>query len=200
MFLVREPTAHAVRRFLDSQAERPLSYEEVGATRGGASGGAPDAPAGYIVDRYRVRLGEGEEIFGRALAALRSWRMFDLGWTRLIPETTPVEEGVTVAVLARHYGFRSLNAARIVYLIEDSDNVVRCGFAYGTLPGHAARGEERFTVEWDPETDAVYYDVLAISRPNHLLVWLGYPLVRRLQRRFARDSRAAMLAAVRAGS
>lgn len=196
MFLVREPTAHAVRRFLDSQAERPLSYEEVGATRGGL----PDAPAGYVVDRYRVRLGEGEKTFGRAVAALRSWRMFDLGWTRLIPEDAPIEEGVTVAVLARHYGFRSLNAARIVYLIEDFDNVVRRGFAYGTLPGHAARGEERFTVEWDRETDAVYYDVLAISRPNHLLAWLGYPLVRRLQRRFARDSRAAMLAAVRAGS
>lgn len=192
MFSVREPTVDAVRRFLDSRGEQPFSYKEVGATRG-------DAPAGYVVDRYRVRLGEGEETFERAVSALRSWRMLDLGWIRLLPEDAPIEVGVTVAVLARHYGFRSLNAARIVYLIEDSGSVQRRGFAYGTLPGHAARGEERFTVEWDRETDSVHYDVLAMSRPNHPLARLGYPLVRRLQRRFARDSRSAMLSAVRSG-
>lgn len=178
---------------MSDQSVLPFSYTEVGATHGGA----PDAPAGYVVDRYRVRLGEGEEAFGRAVAALRAWRMFDLGWTRLLPGDASIEEGVTVAVLARHLGFRSLNAARIVYLVEDSGSVVRRGFAYGTLPGHAARGEERFTVQWDRRSDAVHYDVLAISRPNHPLAWLGYPLVRWLQRRFARDSRAAMHAAAR---
>lgn len=193
MFFVREPADNTVRRFVSDQCVLPFSYEEVGATRGDI----PDAPAGYVVDRYRVRLGEGEKTFGRAVAALRSWRMFDLGWTRLLPEDATIEEGVTVAVLARHLGFRSLNAARIVYLVEDSGSVVRRGFAYGTLPGHAARGEERFTVEWDRQSDAVHYDVLAISRPNHPLARLGYPFVRILQRRFARDSRDAMHAAVR---
>lgn len=193
MFLFREPSDGIVRRFIEYQRGLPFSYGEVGATRG-------DAPAGYLVDRYRVRLGGGEETFERAVAALRSWRMFDLGWTCLIPEDARIEEGVTVAVLARHLGFRSLNAARIVYLIEDSGSVERRGFAYGTLPGHAARGEERFTVEWDRETGSVYYAVLAVSRPNHPFAWLGYPFVRRLQRRFARDSRSAMRAAVRSGS
>lgn len=193
MFLFREPSDGAVRRFIAEQRGLTFSYQEVGVTQGGA-------PPGYVADRYRVRLGEGEETFGRAVAALRSWRMFDLGWTRLLPEDAPIEEGVTVAVLARHYGFRSLNAARIVYLVEDSGSVQRRGFAYGTLPGHAARGEERFSVEWNRKSDSVHYDVLAMSRPNHPLAWLGYPFVRRLQRRFAQDSRSAMLSAVRAGS
>ena len=65
---------------------------------------------------------------------------------------------------------------------------------------HAAweSGEERFTVAWH-EDDAVWYDILAFSRPNHFLARLGYPLVRRLQKRFARDSAAAMKRAVRSG-
>jgi uncharacterized protein (UPF0548 family) len=75
----------------------------------------------------------------------------------------------------------------------------RFGFAYGTLPGHAESGEERFTVEWHEADGAVWYDILAFSRPRRLLARLGYPLARRLQKRFARDSAAAMRRAVGQG-
>lgn len=101
-----------------------------------------------------------------------------------------------VAVLARHLGFWSLNSARIVYTVEEGDAVERFGFAYGTLPGHAERGEEFFSVEWDHSDDSVHYAVFAFSRPNHLLVWPGYPFSRMLQKRFSRDSRLAMAWAV----
>ena len=50
----------------------------------------------------------------------------------------------------------------------------RFGFGYGTLPGHAERGEERFSVEWNREDGCVYYDVFAFSHPKHPLAWLGY--------------------------
>ena len=93
---------------------------------------------------------------------------------------------------ARHLGFWSLNTARIVYRIEETDDVERFGFGYGTLPGHAERGEERFSVEWNREDGSVYYDVFAFSRPKHPLAWLGYPFARLLQRRFAGDSKRAM--------
>ena len=140
-----------------------------------------------------MRLGEGGETFDRAVAALRAWKMFDVGWVRILPAAAPLEVGTTVAVLARHYGFWSLNACRIAYLIEEDDgDVRRCGFAYGTLPEHGERGEERFTVEWRRD-DSVYYDLYAFSRPRSLLARAGYPLARRLQRRFARDSLRAMI-------
>lgn len=107
-----------------------------------------------------------------------------------------MEAGTTVAVVARHYGLWSVNVSRVVYEVDDEkDGVKRYGFAYGTLPEHAERGEERFIVEWSREDDSVHYDVLAFSRPNHLLVLLGYPLARAAQRRFARDSLAAMVRA-----
>ena len=89
-----------------------------------------------------------------------------------------------------------MNACRIVYVVDDEGPVQRFGFAYGTLPEHAESGEERFTVEWHEADDAVWYDIVAFSRPQQLLTRLAYALVRRLQKRFARDSAAAMRRAV----
>jgi uncharacterized protein (UPF0548 family) len=68
----------------------------------------------------------------------------------------------------------------------------RFGFVYGTLPGHVECGEERFLIEWDQSNDSVWYDILAFSRPHHVLTRIGYPVVRRLQKKFARDSAAVM--------
>ena len=64
------------------------------------------------------------------------------------------------------------------------------------LPDHVERGEERFTIEWQAD-DSVWYDILAFSRPQHLIAKLAFPYVRRLQKRFAMDSLNAMLTASR---
>ncbi|MFM7150397.1 MAG: DUF1990 family protein, partial [Gemmataceae bacterium] len=52
----------------------------------------------------------------------------------------------------------------------------------------------------DRDTDRVHYDIFAFSRPNHLLTRLGYPMVRLQQKRFGRDSAAAMFRAVRSAA
>lgn len=186
LFLVRKPSNAGVDDFLRSQREAPFSYELVGASRE-----APVSVNSHVADHNRARLGEGEETFSRAVEALRGWRMFDVGWVRLCWPDAPVEVGTTVAVLGRHYGFWSLGACRIVYLVEEENDVRRSGFAYGTLPEHAESGEERFTVELR-EDGSVWYDLYAFSRPNHVLAKLGYPFARRLQWRFAQDSMRAM--------
>lgn len=173
------------------QRNRTFSYREVGHSRRGA-------PAGYTADQHRVRLGEGRAAFARAVEALRSWTMFDLGWVSVHPAAAPLEPGTTVVIRIRHYGFWSLNACRIVYLVDDEGPVVRFGFAYGTLPDHAERGEERFTVEWHHGDGSVWYDIHAFSRPNHPMARLGYPLARLLQKRFVRFSKRAMACAAAA--
>ncbi|MCI0489696.1 MAG: DUF1990 domain-containing protein [Blastocatellia bacterium] len=190
MFLLKEPSEKTIRDFLASQSDRPFSYSEVGATSG-------KPPAGYTIDHNRVQLGEGAESFARAVEALRNWKMFQIDWVRLLWPYTPIETGETVGVLIRHYSLWSLNACRIVYTIDEAGPVHRYGFAYGTLPEHGERGEERFTVEWNRRDDSVWYDLLAFSRPNLFLAKAGRPLVRRLQKRFARDSKKAMVEAVR---
>lgn len=195
MFLFDEPSPQRIARFLGAQRDAPFSYDEVGATREDGK-----APAGYAIDHNRARLGIGRDTFERAVAALYAWKMFDVGWARLVPAGAPVEVGTTVAVLARHYGFHSLNPCRISYTIEeDEGGLVRRSFAYGTLPEHGERGEERFTVEWRREDDSVFYELYAFSQPNTFLAKLGYPLARRLQRRFARDSLRAMVLATDPG-
>jgi uncharacterized protein (UPF0548 family) len=189
LFLFNEPSSQRIARFLDAQRDAPFSYDEVGASRRSAK-----TPTGYAVNHNRARLGRGRDTFERSVAALYAWKMLDVGWARLVPAGAPVKAGTTVAVLAGHYGFHSLNPCRISYTIEDDEGgLVRRGFAYGTLPEHSERGEERFTVEWRREDDSVFYDLYAFSRPNHLIARLGYPLARSLQRRFARDSLRMMV-------
>jgi len=57
---------------------------------------------------------------------------------------------------------------------------------------HVESGEERLLIERDTTDGSVWYDILAFSRPRHILAHLGYPWVRRLQNRFREDSGAAM--------
>jgi uncharacterized protein (UPF0548 family) len=183
-----KPSVQSLRRFLATQAELDFSYAAVGATR-------LTPPAGYDVDRTRVRLGQGERVFRAARAALERWEHFQLGWVEAWSRETPLQPGEVVAVMGRACGWWWLNACRIVYVVDESGPIDRFGFAYGTLPGHAESGEERFLIEWNRQDDSVWYDILAFSRPNYFAARLGYPLVRRLQKRFGRDSAAAMLKA-----
>jgi uncharacterized protein (UPF0548 family) len=185
MYFLKEPTNHQVSQFIASQAEQPFSYPEVGATQ-------RTLPAGYAIDRNRVQLGRGSETFEAAAAAVRRWQQFELGWVKIVPDTTPIEVGRVVAIKARTFGFWTLSACRIVYVIGDESPERRIGFAYGTLTDHVERGEERFLIEW-LEDDSVWYEILAFSRPQHALVRLAAPMARQLQKRFARDSKRRML-------
>jgi uncharacterized protein (UPF0548 family) len=191
MLSIWRPSRERIDSFRREQNEGPLSYAAVGATRG-------EPPPGFDVDHHRVQLGEGAATFARARAALRAWQMFRLGWVEPCWPDTPIEPGAAVAVLAHLFGLWGLNACRIVYTIDETGPVEKFGFAYGTLQDHIESGEERFTVEWNHADDSVWYDLLAFSRPHHWTARLGYFLVRRVQKRFARDSLAAMLRAVRA--
>ena len=190
MFLPRKPSDETIRQFISSQHDLPFTYREVGATR------SETAPEEFTVDHNRMRLGDGENTYQRAVSALRSWKQFDLGWVTIVPPNTPVEVGRIVAVQAQTFGFWSLSAARIVYVIEELTPVKRFGFAYGTLPNHVECGEERFVIEF-LEDNSVWYDIYAFSHPQHPLVRLGFPIARMLQKRFVRESLSVMRKASR---
>jgi uncharacterized protein (UPF0548 family) len=181
VFRLLRPTDSEIAEFLKAQKQLRYTYESVGAT-------AATPPAKYVLDQTRTKLGNGEGVFLRAKGAMRGWRQFDLGWVEAAPLTTDIQPNAVVAIVARTFGLWSLNAARIVYVVDEPR---RFGFAYGTLPGHVEQGEERFLIEWSAD-DAVWYDIVAFSRPGHILLKIGYPLGRLLQKRFARESAAAM--------
>jgi uncharacterized protein (UPF0548 family) len=185
VFSLTAPSEDEIRRFISKQSDSGFSYPEVGAS-------ATAVPTGYNVDHHRIQLGSGEGTWQRAAEAIREWRMFRMPWVNLHWASVPIQVGTDVAVSVRHFGFYSLNACRIVYVVDEDDPIKRFGFAYGTLAEHAERGEERFTVEWNRAEDKVWYDILAFSRPQQMLARLGYPLSRLLQKRFAEGSKATM--------
>lgn len=191
MLTLRRPTDHAIREFVKTRRDAPYSYRHIGASR------EKQALPGFRADHHRVLLGRGDEVFERAIAAWRSWKMFppqivELCW----PEAT-IEPGVVVAGLYRGPGLWAVLPCRIVYGIEETTgNLRRFGFGYGTLQGHWESGEERFLVEQLPSGE-VYYDLFALSRPAHWLARIGYPFTRREQARFRRLSGEAMQASAR---
>ena len=63
MFSLVEPSEGRISGILHGQKDSRFSYAAVGASRE-----APEKLAGYVVDRNRVRLGEGTETFDRAVA------------------------------------------------------------------------------------------------------------------------------------
>jgi uncharacterized protein (UPF0548 family) len=181
MFFLKEPSELTISTFIANQRERAFTYSAVGATNA-------TPPPGFIVDHNRIQLGRGVQAYKRAVSALKQWQQFDLGWVSIVPKSVPIEVGATVAVKARAFGTWVLNATRIVYLVNETNAIERFGFAYGTLADHVECGEERFIIEFHKEDDSAWYDILAFSKPQHPLVKVSYPLARKLQKRFARDS------------
>jgi uncharacterized protein (UPF0548 family) len=196
MFSVRKPTSAKLATICESAQASPLSYSKYAgaiSTLNGPTG--LHAPPGFSIDHTRSEIGHGLSGFEAAKSALRQWQHFDLGWVRVANSEAPIAPGEVVAVEVHALGLWSLNLSRTLYVIDEPN---RFGFAYGTTPLHAERGEERFLLEYDPNSGKLSYDLLAISQPAHPLAKLPYPYTRSLQRRFARDShtKMAQLAAI----
>jgi uncharacterized protein (UPF0548 family) len=190
MFFLKRPSDERIQQILERESLRPFTYSEIGASR-------LRAPGGYPLNHRRDPIGIGESDYRRAVQALRRWAMYDLPWTTLCWPDRPVEPGVVVGVLVWHFGFWSLNPCRILYRLEEGGEVERFCFAFGTLPEHSERGEERFTVEWHRADDSVWFEIYTFAEGRHPLVRATRPLLILMQRFFGRSSIRAMTRAVR---
>jgi uncharacterized protein (UPF0548 family) len=131
MFLFHKPSQAEIETFVSRQRTEQFSYREVGATAG-------MLPLRYTIDRNGTKLGQGAETFRVATSALRLWVMFKARMGGRLPANAPIEVGTTVGVLVNHFGFWSLNASRVVYVVKEPRSF---GFAYGTLQDHAERAK-----------------------------------------------------------
>ena len=185
--------------WITAQLAKPdasLGYSEVGETR------PLDAPLSarlaprYDLDHHCVVVGEGREAFERAWACVLAWGQFDVPWAQLHGAEETAHVGQVVGTLVGFAGVWSLNPCRVVYGQEPGPTGTLAAVGYGTLAGHVEAGEERFQVSLDPQTERVEYEIAAFSRPGHWVTRLGYPLTRRVQRHFARESAQAVQRAV----
>jgi uncharacterized protein (UPF0548 family) len=195
MFLsLTKPTPEAIEAVIAQSREQAYSYPDIGATQGMVT--PTSLSTTYAMDHNRVQVGVGEAVFQQAQQALRQWRMCNLGWAEICGTRKSIEPGTVIACVPQMFGAWLINPCRVVYKIDESVNgITRFGLAYGTLPGHAAMGEERFLVEWHHADDTVWYDILAFSQPGHWLTRVGYPIMRAFQKRYGRDSAQVMVQA-----
>ena len=194
MIRLQRPSAREIAAVLDS-GDHSFSYSETGKTAQLDAPGVRDELASrYDVDHHRFDLGTGRDVFERARSSLWAWRQFEIPWLEL-HGAKPVAPDQVVATLTRVAGLWYLNPCRVVYadLPPDGNSA---SFAYGTLRGHVERGEERFRVSFDAVTGHVSYEIDAFSRPAVVWTKLGYPLARRLQKRFAVSTAHALARAV----
>ena len=147
-----------------------LTYPEVGATAD-----APiRMPAGYRHVWATRCIGDGRQRFERAAERVMRYGMLRGAGVRVSATTEVARTGTDV--LGRLGPFRA--PCRVVYVIDQPD---RRGFAYGSLPGHPVRGEELFAVRYDPDSDRVYAEVAAFSRPALWWSRVGSPVIRLAQ-------------------
>lgn len=178
------PTPTEIAAILTERRDAPFNYTPQGLTQ------FDRAPRGFATGRRRVVIGRGYEEFERACRALMHWRQFEVAGCELCWPRTPLIEGAMVALIVRGAFCWWINPCRILYTISQPPPQARFGFAYGTLPGHIAAGEERFLIELDGND--VRYEIVSFSRPIGGWAKLGLPYLRYRQVRFRAASAAVM--------
>jgi uncharacterized protein (UPF0548 family) len=216
---LQRPAANDLAAFLQRQQGKPFSYPEVGATAGqfpagydhdrqrvllgsgeqvfAAAEGAlrqwRQFPAPWtVIEPAAGPLAAGSEVV-LLVRVLGLWWVCGARIVYTIDERGPVGRGSPDPAPAGDLRspLRRGRETCAEHEIDERGPPRRFGFAYGTLESHVERGEERFLVEMD-ETGQVWYELAAFSRPRHPLVRLAYPLARRYQAKFRRESAAAM--------
>lgn len=186
MLSLCKPSVERCAEMLQCSKASKLSYAFPGSIERG------ETPSGFNRDRARCLLGSGVEVWSAAVESFRRWRFMPKSVLEVIPPEA-VECDQVVGMLFRGLGVWSANPARIIRVHDFEDRIGRSfGFTYATLPGHVEQGEERFLLNWNQESDEVWYKLDAVSRPNHVLAWIAYPYARWQQAKFRRDSCASM--------
>ena len=178
----------SVIKYYDKQLKKSFSYKPIFLTKN-----TKNKVKGFDYDAIRVKLGTGKKVFEIGKQAIMQWEMFPKKWIKLYPTKPTVGIGETVAVTAKYLGLWWVNITRIAYVINDMEIF---GFAYGTLPGHMEKGEELFQIRMD-EKENVYFELIAISKPNTLIAKISYNMMRSLQKKFREEAANAVYEYVR---
>ncbi|MFE7980388.1 DUF1990 domain-containing protein [Streptomyces shenzhenensis] len=152
-----------------------FTYEPVGATRDDLTA----CPPGFHPLHVRTRIGEGEQVFRRAVETVLTWEMhraLGVGIEADADRAAPgVDVTVTLAGLVKA-------PCRVVWTVAEPR---RAGWAYGTLEGHPECGEEAFVVDRTGD-GTVWLTVAAFSRASSWYARAGGPATRALQHAYAR--------------
>jgi uncharacterized protein (UPF0548 family) len=183
---LRRPTTEQLSPLLDRWRHESLTYSPVGVSL------TSETPDGLRRHAWNITLPAGA--FDAGADAIRSWSVHR-GAGLVVATDGELVEGVTVVMSApMPVGFVDL-ACRVVAVIDETD---RFGFAYGTLPMHAERGEESFVISRTSE--GAVFEVRAASSHAHPVTRALPAIGDRLQDAAVKRYLVAMQRAVAGGS
>jgi len=162
-----------------------LSYELVGLSK------LAEAPTGFRLDRRTCLLGRGDEVFDKAVIALREWQVHLGSGIVVLADDEPRPDLVVAMSAPLPLGFIDF-VCRVVDVVDQQDQF---GFTYGTLSVHPEQGEESFIVTRGADFN-ITFDILAVSRPRMWAAKACAPISRALQHRATGKYVRAMQSAV----
>lgn len=162
-------------KYANTLVNKPLSYDEVGATKG-------KFPDGYTIDKYKIDLGTGKDVFDKAVKGFNIGVSHSGANLMIAPKEFAFVKGSSVLFGFRLGPFTLGILDRIVYM-NQTENYFEC--AYGTVQGHPEKGEELFKITLQ-DNGQVVYEIICFSKIVAPLARLGYPVSRFLQKSMTR--------------
>ena len=158
-------------------AQGALNYPGIGSTEHG------QAPDGFPCLVSRTFLGEGQVAYRRVAQGILAWELQKRSGLRVRTDSGDVVPGARVVSGFGVGPFRINAPCEVVWVhrLAAGEGPQRAGFAYGTLPGHPARGEEAFEVEIDA-AGRVILIITAFSRHSNWFYTAGGFVARAAQR------------------
>lgn len=153
---------------------RELSYDVVGSTRPEEVEWMPP-PAGYRRYSRTVCIGHGSACWSAAAPAVLDWQIKIRSGFRVEPVGGDhrVRVGADYRLIARLGPVTVHEPVRVVAVVDEP---ARCGFAYGTLPGHPVSGEEAFIAHRSPD-GRVWLTLRSLTRAAHGVWRYAFPVL-----------------------
>lgn len=184
---IGRPDPRILDSLLDEAEAASVTYDHQGATLTDP----PDEPA----RSWTLGLPRRPDPFDPAVTALSTFvpQRRGIGAT-IHPEAPDLQPGTTLLTVVPAGPVSVVSPLRVVEVVDEPD---RFGYAYGTLPGHAVRGEESFVVHRLPDRRTMI-TVTNLSRPTGALAAAG-PIMPMAQGVIARRYLRAVAASIIAG-
>ncbi|MBW0271691.1 hypothetical protein ATM97_13110 [Nocardia sp. MH4] len=158
-----------------------LTYHPAGATCPAEHSWTAELP-GFRRFETSVVIGHGDRVWTAATETILRWGVKRRSGFRVAPDT-PVATGADYRITAGIGPLRVHEPVRVVAVVDTGD---RCGFAYGTLPGHPVTGEEAFVVHRRPD-GTVVLTLRSLTRPAQAGYWRAvFPILLLAQRFYRR--------------
>ena len=187
-----------------SVAQRLAALERVGVNYDPTAVDLADPPPGWTVDDRRQPLESeppGDPVAGGpwelAAALIRGYEFADPSLVRAHYDRDAPLQGRTMLLELRALGLVSIHVGVRVSCVWDDVRVLDgrrarvFGWAYRTLQGHVEQGQMGWQVSKWHDTGEVEFRAHAVSRTAPIanpLVWLGFRLLKRHERRLYLDS------------